>query len=359
MKIKLIFLFCFCLILVFSINGCNKNATIDQNDDTTSNNEFSNDVHSESSYIRTFESFDIKIGASPYPLSGVLCLPDGIMNPPIVIMVQGSGQSDYNETIYENTPFKDIAEGLAKQGVASIRYNKRYYQYPQTAPANITIEDEVLNDVNNAISFSLENENTKNSKIYILGHSLGGSLAPYIAQTNANVAGIISLAGTPRHLEDVILDQNIAAVNAMTDKTDDEKKALIDEVQKNVNMVKELHEGDPSINLFYVPSSYWLSLKKIDNITICKELDTPMLILQGSADFQVYPEIDYTAWQDILKNKSNVKFQLYDALNHLFMRSNGRTDLSEYEIKGKVEELVMNDIAKWIFEETGNSYDNN
>lgn len=355
MKKQISFLLCFSVLILFSMNGCTND--VENNSVDNSVNQIISDIAStseaENSTDNTFESITIKIGDSPYPLSGVLCLPQGVENPPVVIMVQGSGQSDYNEKIYDNTPFQDIAEGLAKQGVASIRYNKRYYQYPETAPENITIEDEVLNDVNTAITFALENESTKNSKIYILGHSLGGMLAPYIAQTNTNVAGIISMAGTPRNLEDVILDQNLVAVNAMTDKTDAEKQAIIDEVKKYVDMVKEMQEGDPSMNLFYVPSSYWLSLRKINDVAIYENLTKPMLILQGSADFQVYPEVDYKAWQDIFAENSNVTFQLYDNLNHLFMQSNGKSDLTEYEIKGAVDEQVITDIAEWITQKAG------
>jgi dienelactone hydrolase len=237
---------------------------------------------------------------------------------------------------------------LAKQGVATLRFNKRYYQYPRTAPTNITIQDEVLKDVALAIVFAKEDEHTKNSKIYVLGHSLGGMLAPYIAQTNSDVSGIVILAGTPRKLEDVILDQNIAAITVTKNKTDAEKQAMIATVQVEVDKVKNLKDSDPSITLFGVPSSYWLSLNKIDTPAITKNLTIPILILQGSADFQVSPEVDYKAWQDLLKDKSNVTFKLYDKLNHLFIVTNGKKDITEYSKKGTVDKQVITDIAAWI-----------
>jgi len=296
----------------------------------------------------SIRNIKIKIGSTPYPLDGVLCLPKGLVDPPVVIMVQGSGQSDYDETISLTNPFKDIAEGLAKQGIATLRFNKRYYQYPRTAPTDITIEDEVLNDVALAIRFAKENEYTKNSSFYVLGHSLGGMLAPYIAQTHSEVAGIIILAGTPRKLEDVILDQNIAAIEAMTNKTTAEKQALIASVQTMVDKVKDLKDGDPLINIFGVPSSYWLSLNKIDTPAIAKSLSIPMMVVQGSADFQVSPDVDYQAWQDLLADKSNVTFKLYDKLNHLFIVTNGKKDITEYSKRGSVDKQVIADIAAWI-----------
>ncbi|MGB7594932.1 MAG: alpha/beta fold hydrolase [Erysipelotrichaceae bacterium] len=327
MKKKYTMIFCLSLLTLFMLFGCKQSPD-------------------KQSY--SIQNIKIKIGSAPYPLDGVLCLPKGVVDPPVVIMVQGSGQSDYDETISLTNPFKDIAEGLAKQGVATLRFNKRYYQYPRTAPTDITIEDEVLTDVALAIRFADDDSHTKNSQIFVLGHSLGGMLAPYIARTNKEVKGIVILAGTPRRLEDVILDQNIAAIQAMTNKTDAEKQALIASVQTEVDKVKNLKDGDPLIKLFGVPSSYWLSLNKIDTPAIAKSLRIPMLILQGSADFQVSPVVDYQAWQDLLKDKSNVTFKLYDKLNHLFIVTNGKKDITEYSKRGRVDQQVITDIALWV-----------
>ena len=82
----------------------------------------------------SFVTEDIILAAeAETPLGGTLTLPANVENPPIVILVQGSGALDRNETIYTNKPFKDIAEGLAELGVASLRYDKRYYSYPDRA----------------------------------------------------------------------------------------------------------------------------------------------------------------------------------------------------------------------------------
>src|SRR5665647_2719372 len=75
----------------------------------------------------------VKIGEGEMQVDGRLTLPKNVKNPPVVILVQGSGQTDMDETIgaQGNKPFQDIAYGLAEKGIASIRYNKRYYQHPK------------------------------------------------------------------------------------------------------------------------------------------------------------------------------------------------------------------------------------
>ncbi|MDE7061294.1 MAG: lysophospholipase, partial [Lachnospiraceae bacterium] len=79
-----------------------------------------------------------------------------------------------------------------------------------------------------------------------------------------------------------------------------------------------------------------------------KNLEIPILILQGDADFQVYPDRDYAAWQVLLEGKSNVTFQLFEGLNHLFMLSDGTMNVTEYDTKAQVAPEVIDAIAAWM-----------
>ncbi len=264
----------------------------------------------------------MSIGGDGHPLSGMLTLPDGVENPPVVLLVHGSGQSDMNETIGAagNAPFEDLAHGLAAQGIASLRYNKRYYQYPELANEYITIGEEVLSDVNAALALLKGREEVDSGRIYVLGHSLGGMLAPYIVQQNPWTAGLISLAGSPRGLWEIVYDQNLSALG-MAELGGQETQELMQMVGGEA-----LDEETLSQALFGVSGRYWASLAAIDTASIAKEVDVPMLILQGSADFQVYPDKDYAAWQALLEGKENATFKLFEGLNHLFMPSSGVLD---------------------------------
>lgn len=289
----------------------------------------------------------IKIGKGKYKLDGILTLPSKGQDVPVVILVQGSGQSNMDEAIPPseiNTPFKDIAQGLAERGIASIRFNKRYYQYKDTATKYITVEDEVTNDVNYAINFAKKQDRIDEDKIYIVGHSLGGMLGPKIAKDNEEVAGIISLAGSPRKLEDIMADQLKVIYANLPDAQKEEVFKAIDE---NVAMVKNLKEGDENLYPFGTSSYYWASLNKIDTPEIAKELNIPMFFMQGDADLQVYPDVDFKMWQDILKGKRNVSFKLYPGLNHIFMKD---TELNgePYGKKDNVDISVISDMANWI-----------
>lgn len=288
-----------------------------------------------------------KIEVGEYKLTGILTRPRDVENPPVVVMLQGSGQSDYDETISVLKPFRDIASDLAEKGIATIRFNKRYFQHPELASAKITVKDEYMEDIAAAIALAKEKVG---ENIYFLGHSLGGMSAPKIAQDNLSVKGIISLAGSPRGLEDIIYDQNKAAINAM-ETTKQQKDLLLKNVKKSVDEVKKL-KGDDGSSHFGTTAGYWLSLKELDTLNISKSLTIPMLILQGSADFQVYKDKDFEYWKTQLKGKENASFKLYDGLNHMFMKSvyNGEANTAEYDVPATVEKQVTEDIAQWIFE---------
>ncbi len=291
-----------------------------------------------------FSDTAISFGDSKNPIKGILTLPKNVKKPPVVILVHGSGNHDADETIGINRPFRDLAYGFASHGIAVIRYNES--TATQTKQA-FTIEDDSLNDAAQAIKHAQSCGKIDTERIYVAGHSLGGMMAPKIAADNKEVDGIICLAGSPRKLEDIVKDQNRILLEA--DKSISKAMLNIHMAQVNVAVekIRNLKEGSTEAILGY-PASYWYSLNRIDIPAIAQSLDIPIYIAQGSEDFQVYADIDYAAWQELLKDKENVTFKLYDNLNHLFMASNGRMDVTEYNIKGKVSQQVIDDIAKWI-----------
>lgn len=291
----------------------------------------------------TYTEQAIKIGE--YELDGLLTLPNDTAEPPVVILVQGSGQTDMNETIGENVPFEDIAHGLADNGIAVIRFNKRFYQFPELADDTITVWSEIIDDVSAAVEYA-ENICGKDGEIIIVGHSLGGMLAPEICKENPDVDAMISLAGSPRHLADIIYDQSEASLRS-AELTEKEISAQLDVRKTEVEKIKSVTENDTEKYLG-VNAGYWKSLGDIDAVKAAESLDIPMLFLQGGDDFQVYADKDFKLWQEYLSGKDNCTFKLYDGLNHLFMKSGGKTDSSEYDAKGSVSEEVIDDISEWI-----------
>lgn len=105
-------------------------------------------------------------------MPAVITYPAGEGPFPMVVMVHGSGPLDRDETIGPNHPFRDIALGLARRGVASLRYDKRTYAYPASAKA-ISIYDETIDDALTALRMAFADPKADTARIVLLGHSLG------------------------------------------------------------------------------------------------------------------------------------------------------------------------------------------
>lgn len=298
-----------------------------------------------------WEEVEIQVGSDEKKLNGLLTLPKVVESPPVVILVQGSGPSNMDEKIGTggNKPFADLAHGLAEQGIASIRYDKRTYSYPADA-ANRGVEFEYLDDVKAAVQLAAGDGRVDGEKIYLLGHSEGGMLAPKFAEDSPEIKGIISMAGSLRKLEDISLDQVRAALAKDTTMTGEQKQAYLAQVEAETQKVKQLDPSDTTSVIQGVPAVYWNSLNAIDGKAIVSRLQIPMLILQGEEDFQVSIEKDYQLWKDTLAGRQNVTFHLYPGLNHLMMKGGTRdsVDVTVYNTPAQVDPQVITDIAAWI-----------
>lgn len=279
---------------------------------------------------------EVKIRIGEYALDGILTLPVNAENPPAAILIQGSGQSDFDETAGGIKPLRDLAHGLAERGVATIRFSKRFYQHPELAdPANVTIQTEVLEDVSAAIEFARNRSDINGENLFLIGHSLGGMLAPVIAKKNEAVRGTVSLAGSPRRLEDILCSQYEFQLRQKgLSEEEIEEKAV--SVQREAERIKTLSDGEAG-EYFGISGVYWKSLNEVKTADAALALEIPMLFLQGEADVQVYPNLDFAAWRELLAGKENCRFRLYEGLGHFF------TDET-----GKVDQEVIEEIAEFI-----------
>lgn len=301
-----------------------------------------------------FKSEEVTFGSDPFKVKGTLLLPKNISNPPVVVLVQGSGPSDRDETINGvNKPFKDIAEGLVKEGIAVLRYDKRTYAYgkdlTQEQIQGITPNFETIDDAVLGVKYLKTRNDVDKSSIFVLGHSLGGYLLPAISNSGEDFKGAISLAGTiDGDFEDLIKYQYNYLANIDGVISDDEKSA-ISQVEAQVELVKKLKNGE-SVNeklILGMGHEYWKYLNNYNQLEDLKNMNKPTLILQGERDYQV-PMSHFKIFQSALKNNSNITFKSYSDLNHLFMSGAGAPNPEEYATPSNVNKDVIRDIAEFI-----------
>jgi len=300
----------------------------------------------------------IVLGAeTKYPLNGILTIPDetkGLF--PAVVLVQGSGPSNMDEKIGNIYPFKDLANGLSGKGIAVLRYDKRTFVYGKEMRKDIglTVKEETIEDAILAANFLRSDSRIDSNKIFIIGHSLGGMLAPRIDAEGGKFAGIIIMGGSPRKFEEILMDQNNEVLNSLNKFLKVIAKKQIAALSSKFNNIYNLSDEEAkstSVLGKYVRAYYLKEMGEHPSANYLKELNKPIFILQGEKDFHVSVEKDFNGYKRILGDRSNVTYKLYLNLNHAFMPfvyGEIRKAKKEYKVAQHVDQQVINDIADWI-----------
>ncbi len=303
-------------------------------------------AYSPPSYVdlNAFTEQNVSFGLERWKLPATLTIPNGAGPFPAVLLVHGSGPNDRDETYGPNKPFKDLAWGLASRGIVVLRYEKRTIQYPEEIAqlSNFTVQDETIADAVAGVGFLSASSFVDHEKIFVLGHSLGGMLAPRIALQTDRIAGLILLAAPSRPLEDLILEQSRYLANL----SGTNQSAELEELERLVLKVKTLNidEGEDVLG---APKSYWADLATYDPVRSAQSLHIPLLILQGKRDYQV-TMTDFARWNETFSENQSVTLKTYSSLNHFFIAGTGVPSNSEYLLEGHVAEEIILDVAVWI-----------
>ena len=298
----------------------------------------------------------IVVGAgTEYPLNGLMTLPSDLSKSvPAVVMVHGSGASNMDEKVLKLTPFKDLAEGLARHGIASLRYDKRTFVHGRKMIRNksLTVKEETIEDALLAVQMLKRDPRIDHDRIFILGHSMGAMLAPRIDAEGADVKGLIMMAGTPCRLEEIVLRQLRQSGRGSSVL----KKIIGLEYRFYKKKFRGLYQMSDeeakrkkfagNLSLYYfkemgqkTAADYLLTSKK------------PVLILQGGKDFQVLAKRDYRMFKKLLAGRENTQYKLYPELNHVFVKGIYKDSLKaskEYSVEQYIGEDVIGDIAAFI-----------
>jgi len=154
-----------------------------------------------------FQEMEITVGADPWLLPAVLTIPKGEGPFPAIVLVHGSGPNDRDETIGGSRPFRDLAWGLASNGISVLRYDKRTKVHGASLSEDIGLDEEVVLDALSALGLVRSRPEIDTNRVYLLGHSLGGIMAPEIGVRDGALAGIAVLAAPARPFFEVLTSQ--------------------------------------------------------------------------------------------------------------------------------------------------------
>jgi pimeloyl-ACP methyl ester carboxylesterase len=238
---------------------------------------------------------------------GTLTTPTAVKKYPVVLIISGSGPTDRdgNNPMMKNNSLKMLAESLAKNGIASLRYDKRGIGESKAAAIaeSSLVFENYTEDVKSWIN--LLKQDKRFSKVIVIGHS-EGSLIGMIAGAKADK--FISIAG-PGESADKLIKTQIASKS--NKQLEDLTFPIIDSL-KSGNNVKKV---DPMLNSLFRPSiqPYLISWFKYNPQTEIKKLTVPILIVQGNKDLHV----TLKDAELLSQANKNAELLIVDKMNHV------------------------------------------
>lgn len=275
---------------------------------------------------------NLSIQANGGTIKGTLTLPEKISSKtPVALIIAGSGPTDRNGNsmfiVAKLNTYKLLADGLAKNGIASFRYDKRHVGESNNFASDISknlIENEVY-DADSIVQFL----KTKFLRIYIIGHS-EGSLIGILSSQKEKPAGFISIAGAGENIALTLKRQ----LSGMPDSTITD--SIIAELQ-NRRLVKDVPNN---LQFIFSPmlQPYIISWMKYDPKKEIKKLHCPILLLQGDKDWN----ITVNDAKNLKKAKPDAKLVIINGIDHE-LRNHNVPDMKKY-----VEQPLNNQLIEAI-----------
>lgn len=276
-----------------------------------------------------YESVDVEFtnAADSATLVGTLVLPevhgDAV---PVVLMVSGSGLEDRDETIFEHKPFLVIADFLARNGIASLRYDDRCFGKSHGGDVASATTVDFMHDAAAGLEFL--RSDGRFSSVGVLGHSEGASIA-FMLGAQGLADFIISLGGLGVKGDEALTAQ----MNRIYELNGQDVRVSVEQYRASV---RQMHSAWMNWFIDYDPSADI-------SATNC-----PVLALGGDKDCQVISSQNLPAIEALLPRNPHNLVREYPSLNHLFQHCTTGNSNEYRRIEETLSPEVLADIVGWM-----------
>ena len=318
-------------------------------------------------------------------LGGTLTIPAEGERHPAVLLITGSGAQDRDSTLFGHKPFFVIADHLTRNGFVVLRVDDRGVGESAGDPSGATAAVQAA-DVAAGVAFLKEQAEVDPKKVGLLGHSMGGVVAPLVAaDRKKGIAFVISLAGpgvsgadlSSMQLEDFLLRQGqmaapdiekLVALQAEAQRVflDSGDKARVAELLEQVYqlsmktmsdkhqklMTDEMRGAQSAIQLATMEAPVFAAFMGLDPATHWKKVKCPVLVLIGDQDFQVRADANIAPVKKALAKARNkdVTATKLPGLNHLFQNAETGLIVEYAQLDETFDVATLDLITAWLAE---------
>lgn len=280
-----------------------------------------------------------------YNLAATLTSSSSNERQPVAITISGSGLQDRDSrilTVPDYAPFREIADTLGRRGIAVLRFDDRGFggsggRETLTSATSADFAD----DVRSIVSWLKSRPDIDPARIYLIGHSEGGMIAPMVAAANPDIRAIVLLAGSAQNGRQILMYQNEQLLKAagLPDRARDSIMATV-----------------PAQLDSLAKANAWMGFfMSHDPIATIKRVQQPVLIMQGETDQQVTPgQADLLAAALTSAGNNNVTTRKFASVNHLFLSDPSGAPQGYATLSNKkLPKTVLGTIADWLATNAG------
>jgi dienelactone hydrolase len=285
-----------------------------------------------------YRTVEVAFPSDGLTLRGTLYLPQAATPVAAVVIVPGSGPINRDGIVLSGPGqlppiYRVWADLLSREGIAVLRYDKRFLTYPNLDLLSLSQEDQIR-DVLAAVRSVRSRPEVDPDRVFVLGHSEGASLAPVAAARDLRIKGVVGVAALAFAVDTLVLEQLRASPEFGPEE--------ITEVARKFRMLREggLPEGETILGAGAAYWREWIHFsQRADSITL--SLQRPVRIIQGLAD-EALPGATLSKnvrlWENAAARSSRVEFGTYEGVTHNLLKG----------VTQKTAAEVVQEVAQWI-----------
>lgn len=305
-------------------------------------------------------------------LSGTLTLPQGEGPFPAVVLVSGSGPQNRDEELMGHRPFRVLADGLTRAGIAVLRYDDRGVGGSQGVYGEASLQD-FADDAASAMAWLRRQSAVDPQRVGVIGHSEGAMIAYMLAGACGDADFVVAMAGPAVPGREFLAAQRRQIGEAMgvpeevqrqNDQMNEAMLALCDRYEPaflaahadslaQTLLPPDFRDDPQSLDqirtgLLQCASPEMRSLIAYDPDDFLPRIACPVLAVVGSRDRQVPPEVVVEPLRESVPASVPLTIEVFEGLNHLFQPCETGLPTEYGTIEVTMAPEVLTTIADWI-----------